>query len=158
MSDKVSTCPVANGVSRQSQDAKPPDCQQTTSCYKRQNSNETSTVDMKRPLCPIMAKMTESVNENDSHNNVAVNTSTVEACNSCNKTVPTKPVRSTSGYALLQDNNACVTSGNRKTSNISNTSMTSSSTGSDETEEKKLDLRCLIESVGTLLLPVVSNS
>lgn len=41
----------------------------------------------------------------------------------------------------------------RKTSNIS---CVSSSGGSDETEgEKKLDLRGLIESIGTLLIPVV---
>ncbi|XP_045204956.2 guanylate cyclase soluble subunit alpha-1-like [Mercenaria mercenaria] len=156
MSDKVAPCPVTNGVTRAIDNQKPPDCSQD--CCKNQNSTDMSNTDMGK--CPIMSGMIGKIQENgnggqtDSPANVSDTSTTVASCNSCSKSVPTKPVRSSSGYALFQDSNAGLTSGNRKTSNISNISMTSSSAGSDETDEKKLDLRCLIESVGTLLIPV----
>lgn len=121
-------------------------------------------------MCPIMSKMADSLQKERTGNGVAKecgetnntdktgNTSGVCAkCASCCQQVANDkkapPVRSASGNYLSQDGNPTSIPG-RKTSNISNVS---SSGGSDETDtERKLDLRSLIESIGTLLIPVVS--
>lgn len=116
--------------------------------------------------CPIMSKMVDSLQKERQENGVKQNekqnsdktqptSNKCSKCSDCCKGSPNKPppVRSASGNYLSQDGSPGSIPG-RKTSNISNVS---SSGGSDETDgEKKLDLRSLIESIGTLLIPVVS--
>lgn len=120
--------------------------------------------------CPIMAKMAQSCREssgslskthgansgqpisNSNNNSTDCNRSENNTkCNSCCKGsgVKSSPVRTINSHSLGE---GCEKSPKRKISNIS---AVSSSGGSDETEnERKLDLRYLIEGIGTLLLPV----
>lgn len=154
MSDKVAPCLVTNGIS-ESKDQKLQDvgktcCSQRTSTDHQENFTK----------CPIMSEMSKCIREEneegheDNERKTLNSNSDCSACSSCNRSAPKKPVRSASGNVLSQDTRVIP---NRKTSNISNVSMASSSAGSDETEgDRKLDLRRLIESIGTLLIPVVS--
>ena len=71
-------------------------------------------------------------------------------CNCC--TVNTQDSLSPKSNSITQETSSSAGSPARKTSNIS---VISSSGGSEE-GERKLDLRSLIESIGTLLIPVVS--
>ena len=142
----------------------------------------------KEVTCPIMAKMTASINgkQENSSNHASVLTSlSNDGLNMQGKKV------SIDGITLLstpeghecQSGSACyngqkghvkrspVQSGNDKLSQqdsmgtgacpmrkVSNISSVSSSGGSDEIEsERKLDLRSLIDSIGTLLIPTVSD-
>ena len=125
--------------------------------------------------CPIMSSMVDSLQKERQGNGIqpseksvnsdksrtldkSVNNGGCTNCTSCcRQKVAGKPppVRSASGNYLSQEGSPCALPG-RKTSNISNVS---SSAGSDEADgEKKLDLRSLIEGIGTLLLPVVSKA
>jgi hypothetical protein len=171
MSDQESTCPVANGT-RGSKG----DLQQRQYAQKCSPNTTTGNFNVIESRCPIMAQMKECLkNEasgcdgnqkesgvNQRKVNVADEKKACSKCGCCNKATQgvRGPTRSASGNTLGQDSVTQVEPA-RKTSNISNTSNTSgvsSSGGSDETDgDKKLDLRGLIESIGTLLIPVVST-
>ena len=125
------------------------------------------------PKCPVMSQIKKSINS-DSRNKVVSNSVSEDStygcprsdmklngiqkgCCACGASMTGRsypPQRSASITASGQDTGT-TSSATRKCSNIS---TVSSSGGSEETEEgeKKLDLRGLIESVGTLLIPVVS--
>lgn len=116
--------------------------------------------------CPIMSSMAGALQKERQGNGVAKCDKDAEPkgeikqtsdgctkCNCCSKQAAADkapPVRSASGNYLSQEGSPRNHPG-RKTSNISYASA-----GSDEVEgEKKLDLRSLIEGIGTLLIPVV---
>lgn len=170
MSDQESTCPVANGTG-----GSKGDLQQRQYAQKCSPNTTTGNCNVIESRCPIMAHMKECLkNEasgydgnqkesgiNQRNVNVTDEKKTCNKCGCCNKATPVRaPIRSASGNMLGQDSVTQVAPA-RKTSNISNgsnTSGVSSSGGSDETDgDKKLDLRSLIESIGTLLIPVVST-
>ena len=122
--------------------------------------------------CPMMAQLSETLAAEramksvtpqcvDSQSVIVTSSTNNQSQNSPNKCCKCNCGRKSSmtktgSDTLLKQDGSAYKSPVRKTSNIS---MVSSSGGSDETEgEKKLDLRGLIESVGTLLIPVVSLS
>lgn len=136
----------------------------------RKNNTQTSGIDTAENginRCPIMSNMRDLVQQEnndhvkhvpsskitDSHSIKQMSTETPSCfpCERPNQMVSNVPNKSAVGKELIQE------SSHRKTSNISVISMASSSAASDEHDDgRKLELKGLIECIGTLLIPVVS--
>ena len=117
----------------------------------------TAHMDKEGPKCPIMKQMSECMSNGTANNqskrcdipDVKINGISNGCCDSCNTNTKVPP------KTVIISPDTCGSPA-RKTSNISEVS---SSGGSEEVEEgeRKLDLRGLIEGIGTLLIPAVST-
>ena len=118
----------------------------------------TAHMDKEGSKCPIMKQMSECMSNGTANNqsskrcaipDLKVNGISNGCCDGCNTNSKVPPKTVTISPDICG-------SPARKTSNISEVS---SSGGSEEVEEgeRKLDLRGLIEGIGTLLIPAVST-
>ena len=117
----------------------------------------TAHINKEGPKCPIMKQMSECMSNGTANNqskrcaipDVKINGISNGRCDGCNTNTKVPPKSDTISPDICG-------SPARKTSNISEVS---SSGGSEEVEEgeRKLDLRGLIEGIGTLLIPAVST-